>query len=248
PGGATCETASTSCDVTGLANGTEYTFTVVATNTNGNSTPSAEASATPSLVRTIAEIGVDCTVTQPHPFTDVAVSSFAFDSVGCIYALGVTTGTGSETYSPQDLVTREQMAAFLGRFFETVTGVECGGEHPFNDVAETSFAFDSVGCIYGLGVTTGTGSETYSPKDPVTREQMAAFIERIYSSLTNLECVGVNPLSDVAKTSFAFDSIGCIYGLNITTGTGPETYSPKDLVTREQMAAFLERLYNTLTS
>ena len=77
------------------------------------------------------------------------------------------------------------MAAFLERMYESLTNIECGGEHPFVDVAESSFAYDSIGCIYGLGVTTGTSSETYSPGESVTREQMAAFLERLYNTVTS---------------------------------------------------------------
>jgi hypothetical protein len=53
--------------------------------------------------------------TAPHGFTDVPASSFAAADIACIKALGITTGTSPTTYSPDDSVTREQMAAFIGR-------------------------------------------------------------------------------------------------------------------------------------
>ena len=117
----------------------------------------------------------------------------------------------------------------------------------FTDVAETSFAYNDVACIYALEVTTGTGATTYSPRDPVTRAQMASFLARLYERLNGAAApVVATPFTDVAKGSSASDDVGRIYGLKNTTGTSDTTYSPTAPVTRAQMASFLARLYERL--
>ena len=175
-------------------------------------------------------------------------SSFAADDVGCIYSLGVTTGTSATTYGPSDFVTREQMAAFLARMIRYAIDGNCTDPHPFVDVPETSFAYGDVGCIADMGITTGTSETTYSPAAFVTREQMAAFLARMLRALTGLPCDDHDhPFTDVGAGSFAKDDVGCIYHHGITTGTGATTYGPGNLVTREQMAAFLARIYRLLS-
>jgi hypothetical protein len=57
----------------------------------------------------------NCTgVAVSVPFTDVAGSPF-FCQIATAYFSGLTSGTGATTYSPNDFVTREQMAAFTTR-------------------------------------------------------------------------------------------------------------------------------------
>jgi S-layer homology domain len=136
-------------------------------------------------------------------------------------------------------------AATADGYAVTVAGAPQGcamGPNRFTDVSETSFAYNDIGCIRLLGITTGTSATTYSPDDGVTREQMAAFLGRLFRGLGNGCSTAPTPFVDIVG-SFAAADIACIYGLGVTTGTSPSTYAPAGIVTREQMAAFLGRLW-----
>ena len=120
------------------------------------------------------------------------------------------------------------------------------GPNPFVDLAATSFAFDDVGCIRILGITTGTSASTYAPAESVTREQMAAFLARLWRALDNPCSSDPTAFTDI-DGSFAETDIACIFHLGITTGKSPSRYAPDDLVTREEMAAFLARFWTAAT-
>ena len=103
--------------------------------------------------------------------------------------LGITTGTTPTTYSPYFLVTREETAAFLARLYRAVYGQDAPiALTPFFDVPFDSFAYDDIGRIYGLGLTTGTTTTTYSPSLKVSREKMAEFLAR-FQQLPELQSI-----------------------------------------------------------
>lgn len=204
----------------------------------------------------------------PHPFADVDLDSFAYDDITLLYELAITQGTSPDSYSPSAAVDREQMAAFLARIWRLLSPDTPApdGDYPFDDVDPDSFAYDDIHLLFSLGITTGTGQTTYSPGDPVSREQMAAFLNRLHDLLESpagaagpeAAAVGQDPghdhdhgdfaypFADVDPDSFAYDDIARIHQLGITTGTGEATYSPAQVVDREQMAAFLARVYRLL--
>ena len=121
-------------------------------------------------------------------FEDLAdVSDEVRAAVAVIFNMGVTTGTSSSTFSPGDYVTRAQMAMFLARFVEAVSGPPepaAFDSLPFEDLADVSDEVRAaVAVIFNMGVTTGTSPSTFSPGDYVTRAQMASFLARVYRAV-----------------------------------------------------------------
>ncbi|MEQ8840500.1 MAG: S-layer homology domain-containing protein [Acidimicrobiales bacterium] len=169
-------------------------------------------------------------------FTDVPAGAFYTDAVAWLKNEGITTGTSPTTYSPDGLVTRGQMAAFLWRMVG-----EPGNNpaHGFSDVPEGTFYAEAVRWLKEEAITTGTTPSTYSPDDNVTRAQMAAFLHRLAGAPDGNPAHG---FSDVPDSSFYAEAVRWLKDQGITTGTSATTYSPNDNVTRGQMAAFLFRM------
>jgi hypothetical protein len=95
------------------------------------------------------------------------------DEINALAASGITTGTSATTYSPEDCVTREQMALFLMRAFSVPAAAV--DAFPDDDGRTGESAIDA---LFAAGITKGTSATTYSPDDVVTRGQMASFVAR----------------------------------------------------------------------
>jgi len=93
-----------------------------------------------------------------------------------------------------------------------------------------------------LGITSGCTEIRFCPSDAVTREQMAAFLVR---SLDLDGPEGMDPFVDDDGSIFEAE-IETLYHHGITTGCTETTFCPTDVVTREEMAAFLIRARSLL--
>ncbi|MEM8707390.1 MAG: S-layer homology domain-containing protein, partial [Actinomycetota bacterium] len=114
---------------------------------------------------------------DPHPFDDVT-KDWQQGPVSWLFAEGITTGTTSTTFSPDGTLTRGQFAALLHRLADEPTGA---ADHPFDDVVR-DWQQAPVSWLFAEGITTGTSDTEFSPEDPVTRGQIAAFLHRYVGS------------------------------------------------------------------
>jgi hypothetical protein len=112
----------------------------------------------------------------------------------------------------------------------------------FTDVAGAHWAWQYIEGLYRSGITSGCGTSPliYCPENPVTRDQMAIFLERGMrgSGYTPPAATGT-VFGDVASTHWAAGWIEKLYVDGITSGCGSGLYCPGNPVTRDQMAIFL---------
>jgi uncharacterized protein YkwD len=97
------------------------------------------------------------------------------DDINRLAFARITGGCSSVQYCPSWTVTREQMAAFLVR----ALGLESTDTDYFWDDEGSPFEGD-INAAAAAGITGGCGGGRYCTGDPVTREQMAAFLHRAF--------------------------------------------------------------------
>jgi N-acetylneuraminic acid mutarotase len=197
---------------------------------------------------TITVAGETFTVRQGAQFGDVPQADLFYGFIGRLSGGGVTQGCSVGLYCPNAAVTRAQMAVFLqrakrgGTFVPPPATCVDGHTNNFTDVPCPDFFADYIEQLSADGVTVGCVAMSYCPNDPVTRAQMAIFIER---NLGNF----IPPLAlaqrfaDVPMTHFAHPFVEDLAARSITLGCETALYCPAQPVTRAQMAAFLIRAF-----
>ena len=195
---------------------------------------------------------MDTPVPGPGGFVDVAENhTFAAD-IAWLATTGITTGyTRPDRYvefRPQQPVLREQMAAFLYRLAGKPPVPDLPTDSPFIDVPTTHTFYTEIVWLSRSGVTTGyvaeDGSTSFRPEQPVLREQMAAFLQRLTGAPVPAAPT-TQAFADVGLDHVFAGHIAWLASSGISTGyaapDGPPTFRPDQPVLREQMAAFLHR-------
>ena len=110
-----------------------------------------------------------------NPFTDVADDAYYYDAVLWAVENEITEGTEEGKFSPDGIVTRDQVVTFLwraaGKPAHTI-------ENPFTDVAENAYYYDAVLWAYENEITDGAEADLFAPIADCTRGQVVTFLYR----------------------------------------------------------------------
>ena len=181
------------------------------------------------------------------------------EQINCLGHYGITQGRTETTFAPRESVLRWQMALFMAR-----AAVPAGivletpaEDQGFTDIGAVSEeARNAINGLAKMGIMPGTSQTLFSPNSAVTRGSMAIILDGFLKNATpgagafaqavdsydDVNADNFDVFTDVNSVSLlTYNAIYRIYEVGVTQGTGDHLYSPNDLVTRQQMAAFIMR-------
>lgn len=122
--------------------------------------------------------------TTRNPFRDVNAVTHSSYYKAILWASqkGITSGTSTTAFSPDQVCTRAQIVTFLYRYAGQPSGYY---SNPFKDVGATSEAsyYNAVLWAVGKGITTGTSATTFSPYASCNRAEAVTFLYRYTNGL-----------------------------------------------------------------
>ena len=114
-------------------------------------------------------------------FEDLDVGSYYYNAVVWATVMGVVNGTSDTTFSPDNYVTREQIAAILSRYADAMgdTVTTSGTLNAYVDKDQVSdYAVQPMIWAVDRGIISGTTDTTLSPKSTATRAQVVVMLHR----------------------------------------------------------------------
>ncbi|MBQ9044970.1 MAG: S-layer homology domain-containing protein [Oscillospiraceae bacterium] len=175
-------------------------------------------------------------VNNQTPFNDVRTSDYFYKPILWALKNGITQGTSTTTFSPNDTCTRAQVVTFLWRSAGSPNPKSAG--NPFADVDTGSWYGKAVLWAVEQGITQGTSATTFAPNAGCTRAQVVTFLQRYMNGKAS---GSKNPFTDVASSAYYYNAVLWAVEKGITQGMTATTFGPDNTCTRAQIVTFLYR-------
>jgi hypothetical protein len=124
--------------------------------------------------------GIDAAAYTSVAFTDTAAGSYYTPYAAWASANGIVEGVGDGLFAPAQQITRQEMAAMLGRYVN-FKSIRLSSETQVSfadDAAIASWAKDGVYALAFAGILNGVGDDLYAPTKTATRAEVATMLMR----------------------------------------------------------------------
>lgn len=171
-------------------------------------------------------------------FSDVPTTHYAYKHIMGMAEQGVIKGYPDGTFKPNLSISREHVALMFYRAFDLGNQEPVRAGKNFTDVPKNYVYYDEIQAVYRAGLFDGKDGNSFDPKAPMTRAEMAKVIVTAF----DLERHQGYIFKDVSEKHWAKDYIATVYAHGIAKGSNGD-YMPNAPIKR---ADFSILLYNSL--
>ncbi|MEA4962493.1 InlB B-repeat-containing protein, partial [Lutispora sp.] len=169
-------------------------------------------------------------------FDDLSMTEWARKAIETMASKGILTGTGINTYSPADNITRADYLAFLIK----TLGLTASFEGNFEDVKPGAYYYEAIGVAKKLGIATGSGNNQFKPQESISRQDMMVLTARALEKFKKFKVMGntsaLDGFSDKGDIyDYAAESLAALVREGLITGFGNKL-NPHSRVTRAEAA------------
>lgn len=189
----------------------------------------------------LVTVGLTATTTMAstRSFQDVTdKGKYYFKPVYWAVEKGITSGTSSTRFSPDEVCTRGEIVTFLYKAFGNG---ECVSSAGFDDISDDKYYYNAVNWAVKKGITSGTGNGMFSPDGLCTRAQIVTFL---YRAAGSPKIIKRTNFADVSLNRYYFNSVSWAVQQGITSGVGDNLFDPNAVCTRGQAVTFLYKYVN----
>jgi uncharacterized repeat protein (TIGR02543 family) len=144
-------------------------------------------------------------------FTDVLTTDYFAPYVAWAVEKGITTGKRPGKFAPNDLVTREEIAAFTVRFLTALAygfPDDTTQTKPLDDAACSAWARSAVEKLWACALFQGDERGNFNPRNNATRAECAVFAMRLHKWLTGAADTTEKTNSTMKTNTVTFDTMG----------------------------------------
>ncbi len=139
------------------------------------------------IIMLLRGMGIDISKAPQSNFTDVNTAKYYANAIGIAKDMGIASGNGDGTFSPESNITRQDMMILAKKALEIKTGSALTGDasvlEQFSDKADISpYAVDSLAAMVSEGIVNGMG-DGIAPKANTTRVQAVVIISKIMDKI-----------------------------------------------------------------
>ncbi len=173
-------------------------------------------------------------------FTDIK-EHWANESISFLAKKGIVNGKSDGIFEPDASITRGEIAKILCLAFSINMSSQ---ESVFTDVPPDAWFAPYVNALYASNLIKGTSVSTFSPDKPITREELAVLVIRIYEKRKGSILFYDDYLfnDSYAISSWAKQAVSKAVSLKIILGDDKNCFLPAKSTTRGEACTLVHRL------